>query len=184
MIFDNDTFAYWSITVERPLRLRVYPDREIPADAFKKADELLAVKKALASVPAGTPTDDWAAFAKATKLKTGVLKKIRPFITEKDSSAQPVDGEPDVDLRSTETVPYCYEGGIEEYLHNEVLTYVPDAWIDEKKTLIGYEISFAKYFYKDTFSRSIDEIVNELNSIENATDGMLADILGGMPYGL
>ena len=45
MIFDNDTFAYWSITVERPLRLRVYPDREIPADAFKKADELLAVKK-------------------------------------------------------------------------------------------------------------------------------------------
>lgn len=65
-----------------------------------------------------------------------------------------------------------------------MLTYVPDAWIDEKKTLIGYEISFAKYFYKDTFSRSIDEIVNELNSIENATDGMLADILGGMPYGL
>ena len=38
MIFDNEEFAYWSITVERPLRLRVYPDREIPANTFKKAD--------------------------------------------------------------------------------------------------------------------------------------------------
>ena len=69
-IFDNEEFAYWSIIVERPLRLRVYPDRAIPADTFKKTDELEVVKKALASIPAGTPTDDWTAFAKATKLKT------------------------------------------------------------------------------------------------------------------
>ena len=75
-IFDNEEFAYWSIIVERPLRLRVYPDRAIPADTFKKTDELEVVKKALASIPAGTPTDDWTAFAKATKLKAGVLKKI------------------------------------------------------------------------------------------------------------
>ena len=69
-IFDNEEFAYWSIIVERPLRLRVYPDRAIPADTFKKTDELEVVKKELASIPAGTPTDDWTAFAKATKLKT------------------------------------------------------------------------------------------------------------------
>lgn len=36
MIFSNEDFAYWSITVERPLRLRVYPDREIPTNTFKK----------------------------------------------------------------------------------------------------------------------------------------------------
>lgn len=48
MIFDNEEFGYWSVTVERPLRLRVYPDREIPADIFKNADELAAVKIALA----------------------------------------------------------------------------------------------------------------------------------------
>lgn len=46
--------------------------------------------------------DDWTAFAKATKLKAAQLKKIRPFITEKDASTQPIDGEPDVDLRDTE----------------------------------------------------------------------------------
>ncbi len=82
MIFDNDEFAYWTITVERPLRLRVYPEREIPADTFKKSEELATVKKAISSVPAGTPLDDWTAFAAATKLKKGQLNKIRPLITE------------------------------------------------------------------------------------------------------
>ncbi len=149
MIFDNEEFASWSITVERPLRLRVYPGREIPADIFKKADELEDVRKALASVPAGTPTDDWTAFARETKLKAGVLKKIRPFITEKDPTAQPIDGEPDVDLRDTENVPFTYDGGIEAFMQNEVLVYAPDAYVDDKKTQIGYEIRFTKYFQKE-----------------------------------
>lgn len=82
MIFDNDEFAYWTITVERPLRLRIYPDREIPADTFKKADELTAVRAAVAAAAKTAPLDDWVAFAKATKLKVAQLKKIRPFITE------------------------------------------------------------------------------------------------------
>ena len=77
MIFSNDEFAYWNITVERPLRLRVFPDRVIPSDVFKKEEEMLSVKKALASVPVGTPLDDWSAFSKATRLKSGILKKIR-----------------------------------------------------------------------------------------------------------
>jgi type I restriction enzyme M protein len=180
MVFDNEEFAYWSITVERPLRLRVYPAREIPADTFKKADELEAVKKALASVPAGTPTDDWTAFAKATKLKAGVLKKIRPFITEKDSTAKPIEGEPDVDLRDTEIVPFKYEGGIEAFMQNEVLTYAPDAYIDEKKTAIGYEISFTKYFYKPVELREMSDILTTLNNLEKEADGVLADIMGGI----
>ena len=78
-IFTNDEFAYWKITVERPLRLRVYPDNEIPADIFKKKEESTAVKKALASVSADTPLDDWTAFAKATKLKAATLKKNPSF---------------------------------------------------------------------------------------------------------
>ncbi len=183
-VFDNEEFAYWTITVERPLRLRVYPDHAIPADTFKKADEMNSVHKALASVPADTPLDDWDAFAKATKLKAGVLKKIRPFITEKDPTAKPVNGEPDTDLRDTENVPFTYSGGIEAFLKNEVLPYAPDAYIDEKKTLIGYEVSFVKYFYRNAASRTVKEIIDDLLRVENETDGMLADIIGGMPYEL
>lgn len=179
-VFDNDEFAYWSITVERPLRLRVYPDREIPVGTFKKADEMASVKKALASIPKDIPLDDWTAFAKATKLKAGVLKKLRPFITEKDPAAKPIEGEPDVDLRDTENIPFTYEGGIDTFMKNEVLTYAPDAYIDEKKTAIGYEISFTKYFYKPVKLREMSDILASLKKLEKEADGVLANIMRGI----
>ena len=180
MIFDNNEFAYWSITVERPLRLRVCPENEIPANTFKKAEELEAVRKAIADVPADTPLDDWTAFAAATKLKAAALKKICPFITVKDVNAQPVSGVADTDLRDTEIVPFKYEGGIEAFMHNEVLTYAPDAWVDEKKTVIGYEISFTKYFYKPVELREMSEILAELNALEQQADGMMSSIMEGI----
>lgn len=180
MIFNNEEFAYWSITVERPLRLRVYLDREIPADIFKKVDELAAIRKALASVSVGTPTDDWTAFAKETKLKATQLKKIRPFITEKDPTAKPIHGEADTELRDTEIVPFLYEGGIDAFMEHEVLTYAPDAWIDTKKTTVGYEISFSKYFYKPTPVRDMKSILAGLEALEKSSDGMLSEIMGGL----
>ncbi|SDE12424.1 type I restriction-modification system subunit M [Peptococcus niger] len=176
-VFDNNEFAYWKITVERPLRLRVYPERGIPAGTFKKTDEIASVKKALASVPKDTPLDDWTAFAKATKLKAGILKKLRPFITEKDPAAKPIEGEPDVDLRDTENIPFTYEGGIEAFMKNEVLTYAPDAYVDEKKTAIGYEISFTKYFYKPVELREMSDILATLHELEKEADGVLAEIM-------
>lgn len=179
-IFDNHEFGYWSITVERPLRLRVYPDRMIPADVFKKTEELEAVNAAIQAVPISVPKDDWTAFAKATKLKAATLKKIRPFITEKDLEAQPIVGEPDPELRDTEIIPFTYKGGIDAFVKNEVLTYTPDAWVDEKKTQIGYELSFTKYFYKPVQMRSMDEIVADLKALETETEGILKEILGGM----
>ena len=146
MILNNEDFGYWSVTVERPLRLRVYPDRPIPADTFKKSDEYNSVIAAIEKAAKSASLDDWTAFAKATKLKAAALKKVRPFITEKDPAAQPIEGESDVDLRDTENVPFTYEGGIDAFIKNEVLTYAPDAWVDEKKTKIGYEIRFTRYF--------------------------------------
>ena len=177
MVFNNDEFAYWNVTVERPLRLRIYPDRTIPADLFKKADEYETVTSAIAKAAETAPLDNWTAFAKATKLKAAVLKKVRPFITEKDPIAKPIDSEPDVDLRDTENIPFTYEGGIDAFIQNEVLTYAPDAWVDEKKTQIGYEISFTKYFYKPVELRSMDEILKSLKELEQEADGLLAGIV-------
>lgn len=180
MVFNNDEFAYWNVTVERPLRLRVYPDRTIPADLFKKADEYETVTSAIAKAAETAPLDDWTAFAKATKLKAAQLKKIRPFITEKDASAQSIDGEPDADLRDTENIPFTYEGGIDAFMQNEVLTYAPDAWVDEKKTQIGYEISFTKYFYKPVELRDMSDILSSLSTLEQEADGLLAGIAEGL----
>ncbi len=52
-----------------------------------------------------------------------------------------VEYESDSDLRDTEQVPLLEAGGIEAFIHREVLPYTPDAWIDEAATKIGYEIS-------------------------------------------
>lgn len=180
MILNNEDFGYWSVTVERPLRLRVYPDRAIPTDTFKKSDEYGSVIAAIEKAAKTAPLDNWTAFAKATKLKAAVLKKVRPFITEKDPTAQPIEGEPDVDLRDMENIPFTYAGGIDTFMKNEVLTYAPDAWVDEKKTQIGYEISFTKYFYKPVELRDMSDILSSLSTLEQEADGLLAGIMEGV----
>ena len=180
MILNNEDFGYWNVTVERPLRLRVRPDRPIPADTFKKSDEYDGVIAAIEKAAETAPLDDWTAFAKATGLKAAALKKVRPFITEKGPSAQPIEGEPDVDLRDTENIPFTYEGGIDAFMKNEVLTYAPDAWVDEKKAQIGYEISFTKYFYKPVELRPMDEILKSLKELEQEANGLLENIMEGI----
>ena len=180
IVLNNDDFAYWTVTVERPLRLQVYPDREIPMAIFKKVDEYASVVAAIAKAAEIAPLDSWDAFAKATKLKVAELKKIRPFITEKDPNAQPVAGEVDTDLRDTENIPFTYPGGIDTFMNTEVLVYAPDAFVDNKKTQIGYEISFAKYFYKPIELRSMADIIADLNALETTSNGMLLDIVGGL----
>ena len=51
---------------------------------------------------------------------------------------------------------------------------------DEKKTKIGYEISFTKYFYKPVELRPLQDIVNELHALETETEGLLIDIVKGL----
>lgn len=177
MIFDNDEFAYWTVTVERPLRLRVFPEREIAANIFKNTIECEEVKNAIASAAKSAPLDDWSAFAKATKLKAALLKKIRPFITEKDATAKAIFGEADPELRDTENIPFTYEGGINKFIETEVHPYAPDAYIDEKKTLIGYEISFTKYFYKPTDFRPLETIIDDLHALEHEKDAIISSLV-------
>ena len=181
MVFNNEEFGHWAVAVERPLRLRVYPERKIPEGVLKDA-EMEAYCEAISALKPSVELDDWKSFAKATKLKAALLKKVRPYITEKDENAKPIDGEADVALRDTEIVPFTYAGGIDAFIENEVKPYASDAYVDEKKTQIGYEISFTKYFYKDNGLRSMEDILKDLNTLEKQTDGMLLDIFGGLTY--
>ena len=81
-------------------------------------------------------------------------------------------------MRDTERVPFTYDGGIQAFFDKEVKPFVPDAWIDEEKTQIGYELSFTKYFYKPVQLRSLEEITAELRQLEAETAGLLDEILG------
>lgn len=84
--------------------------------------------------------------------------------------------QPDTSLRDTEDVPLKED--INEYFKREVLPFAPDAWIDESKTKVGYEIPFTRYFYKYTPPKPSAEIMAEIKVIEKELDGALGDIFG------
>lgn len=56
---------------------------------------------------------------------------------------------------------------------------MPDSWIDESKTVRGYEIPFTKYFYQYEPLRTLDEIVADIQALEAETDGILERIVSG-----
>jgi len=82
--------------------------------------------------------------------------------------------QPDTALRDTENVPLTED--IKEYFKREVLPFAPDAWIDEKKSKVGYEIPFTRYFYKYEAPRPSSEIMKEIMELEKELDGVLAEV--------
>jgi len=70
----------------------------------------------------------------------------------------------DVNLRDTEKIPLTED--IDTYFKREVLPYVSDAWIDKKKTKIGYEIPMTRYFYEYQKLENIEDIITRINSLE------------------
>ncbi|MDF1553867.1 MAG: class I SAM-dependent DNA methyltransferase [Deferrisomatales bacterium] len=97
-----------------------------------------------------------------------------------DGKALVVEYEPDSELRDTEQIPLLEDGGIEAFVRREVLPHVPDAWIDESATKIGYEISFTRYFYKPQPLRTLEEIRADILALEQETEGLLGEIIGSV----
>ena len=99
----------------------------------------------------------------------------RPLV---DESGKPVvkkgKKQPDAALRDTENVPLKED--IDEYFRREVLPFAPDAWIDEKKSKVGYEIPFTRYFYRYEPPKPSQEIMAEILEIEKELDGSLKEI--------
>lgn len=86
--------------------------------------------------------------------------------------------EPDPELRDTEQVPLQEAGGIEAFFKREVQPFARDAWIEADSTRIGYEISFARHFYRAKPMRSLDDIRRDILALEQQTDGLLKKIVG------
>ena len=84
--------------------------------------------------------------------------------------------EADASLRDTENIPLTED--IQDYLKREVKPFAPDAWIDESKTKIGYEIPFTRYFYRYEAPKPAEEIKAEILAIEKELDNALHEIFG------
>ena len=82
--------------------------------------------------------------------------------------------QPGASLRDTENVPLTEN--IQDYFEREVLPFAPDAWIDEKKSKVGYEIPFTRYFYKYEAPQPSAEIMAEILELEKELEGSLQEV--------
>jgi type I restriction enzyme M protein len=132
---------------------------------------------------------DSAARKAGIALPAPVRKAILSALSERDETAEICrdkhgDPDPDPDLRDTESVPLSES--VQAFFEREVKPHVPDAWIDESKRdhkdgkvgLVGYEINFNRYFYKYKPPRPLEEIEDEIRTIEKDIVRMLAEVTG------
>ena len=118
-----------------------------------------------------------------SKIKANEDFKYSKVVVEQpvcDEQGNPIlkRGKPTADSskRDTESIPWTEE--IETYMAKNVYPYAPDAWIDEKKTKIGYEIPFTREFYKYVAPRSSADIFAHLEELDKAETALMAKIMG------
>ena len=108
-------------------------------------------------------------------------RKITVERPELDADGKPVlkKGKPVADAarRDTENVPLTED--IDAYFAREVLPYAPDAWIDTKKTKVGYEIPMTRYFYEYQAPEKVEDIMTRLSGIEAEIQASLSALFGG-----
>jgi type I restriction enzyme M protein len=160
-------------------------EKEI-AEGQRLQEEILA---ALATMDATVLHRNRHAFEKAlsTALRAAglsvgapVRRAILSALSEPDSEADIcVDAkgnpEPDPALRDYENVPLTED--IHAYFEREVRPHAEDAWTDESKTRIGYEIPFNRYFYQYEELRPSAEIADDLRAIESRIMQKLQEVL-------
>lgn len=118
-----------------------------------------------------------------SKIKDNEDFKYSKVVVERpitDDNGQPIlkKGKPQADSakRDTESIPWKED--ITAYMEKNVLPYAPDAWIDEKKTKVGYEIPFTREFYKYVAPRKSEEIFASLQELDRQEAELMAKIIG------
>jgi type I restriction enzyme M protein len=192
----------FAVTAERLARLEQTPAFERLAASKKRADskaaqaeiaEGIKIQQAIISALSTLPPhgevknrEKFSSLVKAAFRKAGIavpaplFKAVLTALSERDETADVCTEakghpEPDPELRDYENVPLKED--VDEYLRREVLPHVPDAWVDESKTRVGYEINFNRYFYQYTPPRPLGEIEADLKRIEQDIADMLAEVM-------
>ena len=117
--------------------------------------------------------------AHSVRLNASEMKAVLAAFGERDETAEICrdrngNPEPDTDLRDTETVPL--KENITDYFKREVLPHVPDAWIDETKTKVGYEIPLNRHFYRYEPPRPLEIITADIKALEKDIIKLLKEL--------
>ncbi|RZO83998.1 MAG: SAM-dependent DNA methyltransferase [Oceanococcus sp.] len=202
-VFATRDFGFRRITVERPLKLALYPhDAErleaLQADkGWAKLDE--ALQQAVLASLQGFAEDKLLSRTRFNKLfkaqmvqhgqakvPAPLLKLLHKHLGEQDDEAEVCmtkgQPEPNPDLRDYENVPLAES--VQAYFEREVLPHVPDAWIDKGKTdehdgqvgIVGYEIPFNRHFYEYVPPRSLEEIDTDLDRVSAEIMALLSEV--------
>ncbi|GAA4722336.1 class I SAM-dependent DNA methyltransferase [Pedococcus ginsenosidimutans] len=175
-VLPREAFGFQRITVERPLRRRweVSP-HAVAAHPFTAhvglVGQVFDTEKALLAAAPGLTTAQKKVFAKAC----AIADPDAPIVTGRGDKI-----EADPDLRDAENVPLpagwfdldedarlkTLEADAEHHLAAEIHPYISDAWIDHTKTKVGVEIPFTRQFYAYTPPRPVEQIANEIKSME------------------
>jgi type I restriction enzyme M protein len=205
-ILPNGAFGFMRITVERPLRLRweVSEDTaerlaEDKAWAKLSEAEQQELTDRLGELVGTSTTERKVLADKLGAVLKAISKALWKVLAVQDPDASIVTNakghlEPDPDLRDNENVPLPavpvewaedpserlasveYRTAIDDYMRDEVLPYVADAWVDHTKTKIGYEIPLTRHFYRYVLPRPLDEIDVEIKALEREIQDLLGEV--------
>jgi len=203
--FSNRDFAYWTVTVERPLQLRFQctPEAISAVAEHKKLGQVDGLMEVLESFgdeaylnreefnkSIGKHLDDHGviltpALRKALWQTIGVHDETAEYChvaTGKNKG----EIEPDPALRDSENVPFGWgdhpkthealKETVQAYFDAEVKPHVGDAWIDWDKTKTGYEIPFTRHFYTYEPPRPLAEIDADLERVVGEIMDLLREV--------
>ena len=188
-VFGSEEFGYNKIVVERPLRYN-YSTAEERIQKLNMPDALDDLRggtkydhpyrkwqKALRNIDQSKLFDNEKEFRNAVEAALNArglsalmssYEIVMPFCRQEDDTSQIVMKKgkpvPSVAKRDTENVPLVQD--IDRYFEREVLPYAPDAWIDKKKTKVGYEIPMTRYFYEYQPPEPVEDIVERITALE------------------
>ena len=200
-IFDNADFGFTKITVERPLRYN-YSTAEERIQRLSETDVLDDMRgfgeynppyrlwqQALRTIDQTKNFDNRTEFYNEVKHAIDLaglsgymvdFDIVEQFCRQEDDTSEIVlkrgKPVPSTAKRDTENVPLKED--IQAYFERDVLPFAPDAWIDEKKSKVGYEIPFTRYFYRYEAPKPSEEIMQEILAIEAELEGALAEVFG------
>lgn len=198
-ILPVDSFGYRRITIDRPLRLNFQTGAErlgkvLEEKAMRKLDnstqqQLMTALQAMDASVLHRNREQFSKLLKKTlavhgvSLSTSELKALLNALSERDPEADicTAKGQPETDtsLRDSENVPLGES--VHEYFQREVISHVPDAWIDESKTdaqddevgIVGFEIPFNRHFYVFQPPRPLADIDRDMKACTSRIKQMI-----------
>ena len=192
----------WEITEETIVAaLAAKTIQKLPADTQTALRELLEDERGASFATLRELIETFRDAVKVLELSASAQKALWSALAVRDEEAPVItnrkgEPEPDPELRDNENVPLPmvpvsfvedpaerfatleYRTAVDDYMRDEVLPYVPGAWVDHEKTKIGYELPLTRHFYKYVPPRPLEEIDAEIKALEEEIQRLLAEVAG------